>query len=241
MDVQNVKDIGEKQVESGVRERTLVPAGQTYSKSTILKHWVIEEGSRFEVDSDWEALYYMISGRAVLTYHRHESDFKYQFFDGDTCTFVPAGTAHKVTNIGEGDLRLLGLLGKCDNPKKGRLVRQIFPATAAESYCTGTNYYINLPILGETMKEMGAQNIYLLEFWRYFGSDWGPKWTTGEGRELMWYYTRGQGEFLMNDKKYQIRPGSFAYAPPRTMVSERNATDDVLTGLMLGVKVGELD
>ena len=209
------------EIEKGVSGFEILRPANTTNGNAGLSLVALESDSSYEPQQDnLELCYYLLNGRGSLGFPKSGGQSRW-IIESDTAMWVPPGMRHTITNSGEGPFRLLVAYSTPMHEKKEGRQKIVkisdLPVYEMEGFRSRSIFS------PEVLSGMGGT--------RCIGVDLETLTPlsvldTHSHEEEILFMLRGKGFVMIDEKKFDVRPGSTVYTRPHAPHSVHNTTHD---------------
>lgn len=225
----DVNEVEAAKTKPGVEKRLLISPEKTPSKRISVEHIVAEPSKSIELRKpEEEMIYFVISGRGTLAVNKVNAEWRFPI-ESNTAIWIPCDMKNTISNNGEDSLRCLCFSSKLDKKRQGwtELIDQApsvremrFNSTCSCSYRFFVRY--------ETLMERGAERFTLCGLAAMPPNGSLAPHVPALGAEEVMYVIQGRGIMTSGKRQFPVKAGSIVYAPPNTMHSVQNTSNNVL-------------
>lgn len=201
----NVDEVPGDEVSPGVIKRVLLKPEQTGRGppgDLTTTHYTLKNGGVLNLDEHGvEYQDYIVSGSVL---------FGRRYIHGNTTVFAPSGGSHIYTHAGESEARIVSTTYSVPHPSHRWCKTRVAKLTEEYEQQLMTEEFHSLT---------GAHRFHALDVQTW---DRDPHTNPEETA----YFLRGEGEMLVGETWYKVRPGSLVYAEEGAIHGIRNAMGD---------------
>jgi mannose-6-phosphate isomerase-like protein (cupin superfamily) len=238
----NIEDIPKKAVSSGVEERVLISPDTVGSKYSLLKHYTLQSGAKFEYEYSSEVVFYVMGGEGKATVtlaarYPYTSDIILETY---VAFWVPPSRKGTIMSTGEGPLRFLmaSTTEQLEKVDVGPNLRNPAVSSRFESW--------RYPL----MKTFGLEHRMLFRErpFSYLGRMVSTEFQRFPSRSVQLrhhhvdaeqnvYVTRGYGKMMIGEKEVKVQPGTVVHIPKLIPHSAETGEDDFLDIFVMMVRI----
>lgn len=201
----NIDEVSGVEISPGVIRRVLLKPEQTGrgpSGDLTVTHYTLTDGGVLKLDEKGvEYQDYVVSGSVL---------FGRRYLHGNTTIFAPSGGSHTYFHAGESEARIVSTTYSVPHPNHRWCKTRVAALTETYEQQLMTEEFHGL---------IGAHRFHALDVQTWDrDSHTNPEETA--------YFMRGEGEMLVGEILYKVRPGSLVYAEEGAIHSIRNSKGD---------------